>query len=394
MRTFGTGAILLIFLGTVADLGAQVLKERRIAAPTRLDWQYASAGFKDDARADNYDPRKQRYQLYIPPNYQAGKAWPLILFISAGSGPGGWNSWKKACVKHDAFFCSAFQAGNSCPPGQRVRIVLDMLDDVRRTYRIDPDQTYVSGFSGGGRMACTIAFALPEWFGGVAPVCGTNPLAGPAYLRHRVRDRLSVAFVTGSKDFNRKENETYMYPWFQDLAIRTRLWVVPNMGHAIPSGAVLAEAYSWLAQDLPRRRKDAARWPGLAMSADQTPTADEQAQNYLDVGLAELKQPDHVWRGVTLLQGVLARWTKTEAGKQARRKLKSVSVDRQFIEAIASQGSADEQKSLTAQAKAFERFGLIDQAIRAWELLARNYPGSEIGTEAARQAKRLRDGQK
>jgi len=64
------------------------------------------------------------------------------------------------------------------PAGQRTRIVLDMLDDVRRHQRIDADQTYITGFSGGGRMACAIGFALPEYFGGVAPVCGTNPISG------------------------------------------------------------------------------------------------------------------------------------------------------------------------------------------------------------------------
>ena len=41
-------------------------------------------------------------------------------------------------------------------------------------------------------MACTIAYALPEYFGGLIPVCGTNPLPRLTYLRHRAEDRLSV----------------------------------------------------------------------------------------------------------------------------------------------------------------------------------------------------------
>src|SRR5262249_8204269 len=159
----------------------------------------------------------QRYQLFVPKDYDAGKAWPLVLFISPLPSPYGWQSWEKPCTELGMLFCSPYGAGNETFVPQRIRVVLDVLDDVRRRYRIDPDQTYVAGFSGGGRTACTIAFALPEYFGGVIPVGGTNPLHPLPMQRHRVRDRLSVAFVTCSEDYNRSENEDYMFPYFQDL---------------------------------------------------------------------------------------------------------------------------------------------------------------------------------
>src|SRR5262249_50303999 len=160
-----------------------------------------------------------------------------------------------------------------CPVGQRTRIVLDMLDDVRRHYKIDADQTYITGFSGGGRMACTIGFALPEYFGGVIPICGTNPLPSLFYLQHRIRDRLSVTFVTGTKVSNRNENEAYMAPWFEEVKIRSKLWVVPNMGHGIPGNAILEEIHAWLARNLKRRRGDARTRPGLAVVPGKVFTA-------------------------------------------------------------------------------------------------------------------------
>ncbi|HKI38256.1 MAG TPA: hypothetical protein VKA46_40755 [Gemmataceae bacterium] len=149
----------------------------QIAGPTRLDWKFVASAFGANAAKlpADYDSRQQHYQLYVPRDYDAARTWPLVVFISPGDGPLGWRSWQKPCERAGALFCAPYAAGNGCPAGQRVRIVLDMLDDVRRHYRIDPDQTYLTGFSGGGRMACTIAFALPEYFGGVAPVCGTNP---------------------------------------------------------------------------------------------------------------------------------------------------------------------------------------------------------------------------
>src|SRR5262249_52291162 len=144
----------------------------------------------------------------------------LVAFISPGDDPLGWRPWQKACEKAGALFCAPYGAGNNCPAGQRTRLVLDVLDDVRRHYRIDPDQTYLSGFSGGRRMACTIGFARPESSGGVVAVCGPTPLPRLDALRPRVRARLSVAFVTGESDFNRRESEVLMSPLFTELGIR------------------------------------------------------------------------------------------------------------------------------------------------------------------------------
>jgi predicted esterase len=365
--------------------------EERVTRPTRLDWQFAAADFGPDAARlpRDYDSGKQRFQLYVPRGYRAGKAWPLVLFISPGGAPMGWSHWQKPCEQLGLFFCAPFAAGNDCPAGRRTRIVLDAFDEVRRRYRIDPEQTYLAGFSGGGRLACTIAFALPEYFGGVIPVCGTNPLNRLTYLRHRVRDRLSVAFVTGTGDFNRRENEAYMYPYFQDLKIRSRLWVVPRMAHAVPPAAVLLEVHAWLAQDLKRRQADTRSRPGLAASPGKERTAAEQAARQVQTAEAELKVPATTWRGVALLQGVVVRWGKTEAAGRARQLLKEVLADPKKTERIAQQGGEEERHGLTALARALERFGQPRQALQAWRQLAELQPDTPAGKQAAREVKRL-----
>lgn len=371
--------------------GSEIPKDVKVSAATRLDWEFAASGFGPGAAKlpRDYDSTQQSYQLFVPKQYAKEKAWPLVVFISPGDQPTGFSAWQKPCESRSMLFCSPYKAGNNCPPVQRVRIVLDMLDDVRRTYHIDPEQTYLAGFSGGGRMACAIGFALPEYFGGVIPVCGTNPLPRLTYLRHRIHDRLSVAFVTGTTDtLNRKENEEYMYPYFQELGIRTKLWV-PAVGHALPPASVVEEVHAWLAEDLKRRAKNAEDYPGLSVTAKTAPTAGEQARALLDTARADLKQPQRVWRGVTLLQGVTARWGTLEPGKEAKALLMKVSNDEELLKRISEQGEEDEVRFLTAQAKAFERFGLTKQAIAAWQLLAENYADTPTGKKAATELKRL-----
>ena len=366
--------------------------ERKVAKPTRLDWEFAVSGFGKGAAKlpAGYDSAKQRYQLFVPKGARKEKPSALVLFISAGDGPQGWASWKTLCEKEGVFFASPFGAGNSTQAGSRTRIILDVLDDIRRQYAIDPDQTYITGFSGGGRMACAIGFALPEYFGGVIPVCGTNPISGPTYLRHRMQDRLSVAFVTGEKDFNRKENEEYMYPWFQEIGVRSKLWVVPKMGHAIPSGEVMTDVHAWVAADLKRRRDDAKAKPKLAVAADDTPSAAEQAQRFVDGGVDQIREPARTWRGVALLQGVTQRWGNSDAGKEAKLLLKEVLNNEKLVERISDQGGEDEIKSVSAQAKALERFGQTALAIEAWGILSKNYEGSPIAAKANENIKRLK----
>jgi hypothetical protein len=363
----------------------------QISSPTRLDWKFAASAFGPDAAKlpADYDSRRQHYQLYVPRDYDPDKSWPLVVFISPGDEPLGWRHWQKTCEKAGALFCAPYGAGNGCPVGQRTRIVLDMLDDVRRLYKIDPDQTYLTGFSGGGRMACTIAFALPEYFGGVAPICGTNPLPRLDALRHRVHDRLSVAFVTGESDFNRKENEVFMAPLFADLGIRSKLWVVPKMRHSIPGADVLSEVYAWLADDLKHRREEAKAHPGLALPTGESPTPEKVAAGYVAEAEAELKQAGHAWRGVALLRAVVERWPNSDPGDKARQLLKDVVKDEAKARAVAEEGGKEERDYLTAQAKALDRFGDTRGALRAWRLLATNQPETPEGKKAADEAKRL-----
>jgi predicted esterase len=366
--------------------------EVKVETPTRLDWQFAATAFGPDAAKlpAGYDSRRQRYQLFVPKDYNPGKLWPLVVFISPGDDPLGWRYWQKPCEEAGALFCAAYGAGNNCPVGPRMRLVLDVLDDVRRHYRIDPDQTYLTGFSGGGRMACSIAFALPEYFGGVAPLCGTNPLSRHDYLRHRVQDRLSVAFVTGATDFNRKENEEFMAPLFHDLGIRSRLWVVPKLGHGIPGPDVLAEVLKWLADDLPRRRADAKARPGLAASPDEVLTPLRQAARVLEAVEADLKTPERTWRGVTLLRGVVERWGNSDSAEKARKLLEEIQADPKRAALVAEQGGKDERLTLAAQARALERFGDLRRALQAWEALARHHADTDEGKQAAGEAQRVR----
>src|SRR5205807_1802312 len=132
------------------------------------------------------------------------------------------------------------------------------LDDVRRNFPVDPDRTYLTGFSGGGRIACAVGFALPELVGGLMPLCAGGDLREESWLRHRAADRLSVALLTGTGDFNRGEVERLRGPYLSAVGVRTRVWTQPGLGHGVPNEKTVLEALTWLDEAAPQRKALAA----------------------------------------------------------------------------------------------------------------------------------------
>src|SRR5258708_6417786 len=145
--------VVLMLAGSPALAPAQGYQPSvTVAAETRLDWIFALANQSlTQAPTEwlgDYRSADQRYELFVPTNLDRKKPASLVLFISAGAQPAGWKQFQQLCQRHGIIFASAFDAGNDCPLKRRVRIVLDVLDDVWRQYPVDPDRTYLGGFSG------------------------------------------------------------------------------------------------------------------------------------------------------------------------------------------------------------------------------------------------------
>jgi len=390
---FRISSALVLWHVLASAAGAQ-LRDAKVSQPTRLDWEFAAQGFGRDPAGDlpaDYDSKRQKYQLYVPFTYTTTQNWPLIAFISPEPRPVGWASFEQICVNEGIFFCCPYNAHNKTPAGQRIRIVLDMVDDVRRKYRIDPNQTYIGGFSGGGRIACSVGFSLPEVFAGVLPVCGTNPLKSLPYLRHRIVDRVSVAFVTGAGDFNRKENEEWMAPYLKELGIRTNLWVVPGMGHNIPHAGVMGEVVNWLAADLKRRQEDARSQPQLNLKFDEGLRGDAQADRLLAAARRDVEDKERVWKGVALLQAITKRWPDSQAAGSAGELMQKIKSDEQLVKALDDLRLADDSEAFSAQARELERAGNIPKAIEVWDVLAHNHRDAPIAEKARSEVQRLQN---
>lgn len=399
----GLHAFALLSLATfaaAADVRPGHNPQVAVAAPTRLDWIFAIANQSPAnppaALLPNYDSTQQKYELYVPPNVDPKRPAPLVLFIPAGPNPAGLANFRAVCDAAGMLFASPFAAGNNTPPPVRARIVLDVLDDVRKRFTIDADRTYLGGFSGGARVACNIAFALPEYFGGVIPVCAAESLRDEPWLRHRVIDRLSAALITGETDFNRSELERFRGPLLTDVGVRTKVWTVPRMGHGIPSAVELTAALKWLEEGLPERRRQAVQWPVMRLSTEP-PTRAAWSAALLAEAKKRIQTPATLYAGLSQLQGIATRWNDLPAAAEATRIL--TEYDAKAERPWEADDLAEQRKFLLAEARSLgsyatgdlpqqyegQRADMAEGALERWRQLLVDDPTSPAGLEARRQ---------
>lgn len=437
LRSFvpvGTIAKCLIILlclttGTLRAQDTGYQKEVKVRQATRLDWIFAMSNQSlREPPADwleGYDSTQQRYELYVPPTSKGARkpaakpsakptakskkgqakgneGLPLILFISAGEQPAGWGQLQALCEQQGIAFASPYDAGNNTPMPRRVRLVLDVLDDVRQRHSIDPDRTYLAGFSGGGRTACGIAFALPELFGGVIPVCAGGDLREETWLRHRVIDRLSVALITGTGDFNLSEVSRFRGPMLTGMGVRTQVTVVDKMGHGIPDSKTFAKVVEWLDAGVADRQKLAVTSPASRIGGNVAPTREQWAKLLFEEGESQLKKPQTQYAGLMSLQGTMQRWPDLPEAEEAKKIL--LNYEAKAEHPWEADDIAEQRKFLIARARALsdyatgdlpeqyakQRSAMLEAAINLWMMVVQDGQDAKAAKEGEKQLPELK----
>ncbi len=373
----------------------------KVTAPTRLDWTFVVSNRSLADPPGNWLPAdfqstSQSFELFVPVRRDPKQPVPLILFISPGNQPSGWKNFEPVCKKLGFAFAGVRDAGNDVRGQKRIRIILDVLDEVRRQLPVDPDRTYVAGFSGGGRMACAVGFALPEFFGGVVPICAGGQLREEPWLRQRAAERLSVALLTGQNDFNKGEVERMWGTYFKEVGVRSRTWTQPGLGHGIPREEVLLEAVRWLDESAGKRKELAKRFPA-SRAGEGSLGREGMAKALLAEGKQRLETKGQLYAGLMLLKGVLERWPDLAEAREAEKLL--LAYENRKDKPWEADDIAEQRRFLIAQARSLDAYAsgdlpaqylkqrpeMLQQALERWKLIQQDGPDSPAGKEAARR---------
>lgn len=137
-----------------------------------------------------YTGRQQRYDMHVPARYPASTtAWPLIVYLHGFTGlpeepfrnPVG---LVQEADRQGYLLASALGRGDYFYRGEGDLDVLEVIADVSRRYRVDPDRIYLMGHSMGGFGSNNVATHHPDLFAALAPAQGTDSLALAGNLRN------------------------------------------------------------------------------------------------------------------------------------------------------------------------------------------------------------------
>jgi predicted peptidase len=183
-----------------------------------------------------------RYLLHLPEGYAAHprKKWPLILFLH-GMGERGndLNLVRKhgipKIVEERAefpFICVSPQCPESSHWTMETDALSALLDDLLAHYHVDRHRVYLTGLSMGGAGTWRLAWAYPERFAAIAPICGGLWRGiSPERAAGRLKEVPAWVFQGGKDPVVPLEEVERIVKALETQGAEVRFTVYPEAGH-------------------------------------------------------------------------------------------------------------------------------------------------------------------
>ena len=223
----------------------------------RLFGKAASAKFNSElSKIENanlpkysFEIQQETYEVYIPTKYTGNESYGLIVYISASNSGKPPNSYLPIFDDNRLIYIAANLSGNiENPIERRIPLALHAVENMREIYNIDENRVYISGFSGGAKVATYLGVGYGDVFNGTLFIAGSKTLSNQqiqipeAKLKREILENNCFVFLTGKKDFNRREIKTHYYEFRKFGFQNTTLVDSPSMAHKEPSTPVFRRA--------------------------------------------------------------------------------------------------------------------------------------------------------
>jgi len=185
------------------------------------------------------------WEVYLPKN-DSTEAPGLFVYVSPMSTGRIDSRWREVMDQQNLIYIAANKSGNKILTIRRMVLATLGVTALGQRYAFDNGNINVAGFSGGGRVASRIATQYPDVFTGALYICGVDfwKKDKTPNVERVIQNRF--VFLTGTKDFNRRETRQIQKRYIKAGAQHTKLIVVPGMAHRHPDAAYLTEAIQFL----------------------------------------------------------------------------------------------------------------------------------------------------
>jgi len=219
-------------------------------------WSVCAASAQDLSRGVIIEDVKcaedpsQSYALYLPSSYSGDRRWNVLMaFHPAARGRLMVEKYQAAAEQY-GYVIAASNTSRNGPWAASLAAARAMAIDVGRRFSLDPQRVYLTGMSGGARVAMLVALGKNNIAGVIASSAG--------YPDSQARSSVSFAVFStaGTEDFNYIE----MRQLDRKLTSPHRLAIFSG-GHTLPPDSVALEAIEWMelqAMKSGRRARDEA----------------------------------------------------------------------------------------------------------------------------------------
>lgn len=271
-----------------------------------------------DKVACQADPR-QTYALYLPSHYTPERKWPILYAFDAGArGRLPVERFKEAAERYGYILAGSNNSRNG-PPEPVIAAIRALFEDTQTRFSINENRVYLAGFSGGARVAVSVAYSLKGLAAGVIG-CGAG---FPSEINPSPSLPFAYFGTVGFEDFNfsemRKLDQT-----LDRLAVPHRI-VMFKGSHDWPPPEVCGDAVEWMelqAMKSGKRTRDETLIDEVLKKAVQKAQSDNSSKNAYEAFLG-YKALEADFKGLRDVTAFNSERSRLENSKEVRRSLRS-----------------------------------------------------------------------
>jgi poly(3-hydroxybutyrate) depolymerase len=177
----------------------------------------------------------QSYALYLPSAYTPDRAWSVLMAFHPSARGRAMVEKYQAAAEQYGYIVAGSNTSRNGPWPVSIAAVQAMSQDLGRRFSIDAQRVYLTGMSGGARVAMQVALGSNTIAGVIASSAGfpdSQPHAAVPF---------AVYGTAGNEDFN------YIEMRMLDRAlISPHRLAIFSGGHTLPTDAVALDAIEWM----------------------------------------------------------------------------------------------------------------------------------------------------
>ena len=200
MRTAVLPLLLALFFfscgsGNNNETTAATDSQTPATSPPAYDNSFAKGIVIDSVTCKNQS--SQNFALYLPSSYNSGRAFPCIyIFDAHARGALPLRMYKDLAEKYGFILIGSNISKNGTQWDVTNEGIKTLMEDTRSRINIDPKRIYTAGFSGGSRVASSVAIID----GGIAGVIGCA--MGFPQMENAFQNKFDYFGIVGDYDFN------------------------------------------------------------------------------------------------------------------------------------------------------------------------------------------------